>query len=152
MAGDVGVNWSIAIPLVGLGITVASGIWRMSALTASFDTKIADIRTAQAERRLEVDQRHAVRRTEVDGHLARLERECVELIVQAERRYGETAAAVRQKIVDHELWTRDHLVNKEIFNSSMSSIENDFKQLNARLDLWFDRMESKIDRAVQTRE
>lgn len=137
MASDVG-GWG---QWVTLGVTVVGGVFGAARLLASVDTKIANIKTEQAVRNSEVDERRAARLAEVDDRLITLQRECVELIAQAERRYGETAAAVRQKIVDHELWARDHLVNKDTFTQSINNIQT-------RMDDGFNRLHDKLDRAA----
>lgn len=148
MAGDIGGGWS---QWIALGVTIVGGIFGAARLLTSVDTKIADVKTAQAERNLEVDERRAERLAEVDARLITLERECVELITQAERRYGETAAAVRQKIVDHELWSERNHVNKETFFHAISGIQSDVKSLSSRMDEGFNRIYAKLDRAAEWR-
>lgn len=138
MTGDASIVLSVGT-IVSLVGAIVVGTWRLSWVVASFDTKVANIKTAQAERR-----------SEIDDKIMALERDSMELVAQAERRYGETAAAIRQKIVDHELWAERNHVNKDVFSQSVVGLTDRLDAINTRLDVWFDRMEQKLDR--QSRE
>jgi hypothetical protein len=56
--------------------------------------------------------------------------------------FGETCAAIRQKLHDVEVFTRDHFVSKDSFESAIRRIENSFDKMT-------ERVEKKLDQAVQ---
>lgn len=58
---------------------------------------------------------------------------------------GETVHAIREKLREVELWTRDNLVGKETFNTVTDRISREFRDLGERLDKRLERMEGKID-------
>lgn len=61
------------------------------------------------------------------------------------REFGETAAAMRQKITEVELWSRDHLVGKNSFGIVTDRISDELKNFAERMDRRLERMEAKID-------
>lgn len=60
--------------------------------------------------------------------------------------FGETVAAIRQKMTDMELWNRDTFVTKSTFNVIMQQIRSDTERLEDKIDSRFDRIEAKLDR------
>jgi aminoglycoside phosphotransferase family enzyme len=58
------------------------------------------------------------------------------------REFGETASAIRQKIHDIEVFSRDHFVSKDSFDSVVGRIERSFEKMT-------DRLEDKIEKAVE---
>lgn len=61
--------------------------------------------------------------------------------------FGETIAALKEKIVQVELWTRDHLVRRDSFTTVIDSLGKQIESLTHRLEQRLSRMEDKIDRA-----
>lgn len=76
-------------------------------------------------------------RDETDGRIDRQSRE-----------FGETAAAIRQKVTEVELYIRDNFVRKPSFEAVMGRIEADLKELGKDFVARLDRMEEKIDGKV----
>jgi hypothetical protein len=58
---------------------------------------------------------------------------------------GEVGAALRQKIHEVEVFSRDTFVNKPTFETVINRIENSIEKLG-------DRLETKIDRALARRD
>ena len=58
------------------------------------------------------------------------------------REFGETASAIRQKLHDIEVFSRDHFVSKDSFDSVVGRIERSFEKMT-------DRLEDKIEKAVE---
>jgi hypothetical protein len=61
------------------------------------------------------------------------------------RNFGETAAALRQKVSDVEIWGRDNYVRRDDFLVATGEIKAGIALLGERLENRFERMESKID-------
>lgn len=80
-------------------------------------------------------------RDEIDVHRNRIDAE----IDNVRLEFGESVRAVRQKINDVELWTRDNLVKKDSFGTVTDRISREVRDLGERLDKRLERMESKID-------
>src|SRR5689334_15871740 len=66
-------------------------------------------------------------------------------IEQLGRNFGETAAAIREKVHQVEVWARDEFVRKQSFEGAVSrmekAVDDKFNGIIDRLD----RMENKID-------
>ena len=58
------------------------------------------------------------------------------------REFGETASAIRQKLHDVEVFSRDHFVSKDSFESVVGRIERSFEKMTERL-------EGKLEKAVE---
>lgn len=80
-------------------------------------------------------------RDAIDAHKEKYDQELDSL----GRSFGETAAALRQKVHEVETWARDEFVRKGSFEGAVNRLErtvgDQFTKLEARLE----RMESKID-------
>ncbi len=104
---------AVVVALLGLAfnllVTVIGGVWKLSRLELA-------LRGAIDESTKEVDER-------IDRHV---------------RYFGEAVAAVRQKVVEVEIFARDTFVRKDEFGSQI-------KDLGDRLEARLDRLESKID-------
>jgi septal ring factor EnvC (AmiA/AmiB activator) len=61
------------------------------------------------------------------------------------RNYGETAAAIRQKISDVELWNRDTFVRRDEFKTSLDQVNRNIESLRTNLDEKIDRLDTKLD-------
>ena len=55
--------------------------------------------------------------------------------------FGETCAAIRQKLHDVEVFTRDNFVSKDSFESAVGRLERSFDRVTERL-------EAKLDQAL----
>lgn len=110
--------------IVNLVIGVVGGVWALAHARDSTDEKIA-----AKERGLNEDLSDLERRLKIE-------------IDTTERNFGETIAAIRQKLTEIELWNRDHLVNKTDFIDMHRSRERFEDLLNVRLD----QINKKLDR------
>ena len=62
-----------------------------------------------------------------------------------QREIGETVAAIRQRLHDHETWTRDTFVRTEAFHSVIVEFRAALFDLGTRIEKRLERMEEKID-------
>lgn len=74
--------------------------------------------------------------------ISRLEREAVARGETYRQEFGETAAAIRQKIHDVEVFARDHFVSKDSFEAVINRFERTVEKMT-------DRLETKFDKAVE---
>lgn len=81
-------------------------------------------------------------RDDLRKEVSRLEREAVVRGDTYRQEFGETAAALRQKIHDVEVFSRDHFVSKDSFETVVSRFERTVEKLT-------DRLENKFDKAVE---
>lgn len=88
-------------------------------------------------------------RDDMDAQIDNLQRDIVKLQSAGMERadtlrheFGETGAAIRQKIHDVETWNRDTFVRKESFELVVNRIEKSMEKLG-------DRFEEKLDRLVE---
>ena len=129
--GDTGM-WTVIVNAFGVAfeiiIAVVGAAWALGRSKSATDDKIAEKDKALT--------------TELIG----LERRVESGIERATREFGETAAALRQKITETELWNRDNFVNKQTFNTVIGEIRRAWEQFEARLDVRLDRLEGKIDK------
>lgn len=63
----------------------------------------------------------------------------------SERAFGETINAIRQKIVDGELWNRDHFVRRDSFLLVSQKFEESLSSMVERMERRLDRVEEKLD-------
>lgn len=80
-------------------------------------------------------------RDDMRKDVSRLEREAVVRGESYRQEFGETAAAIRQKIHDVEVFSRDHFVSKDSFEAVVSRFERTVEKMT-------DRLETKFDKAV----
>jgi hypothetical protein len=81
-------------------------------------------------------------RDDFQKEIDRLEREALSRGDTYRNEFGETCAAIRQKLHDVEVFTRDHFVSKDSFESAIRRIENSFDKMT-------DRLENKLDQTVK---
>lgn len=81
-------------------------------------------------------------RDDLQHEIARLEKEARERGDTYRSEFGETCAAIRQKIHDVEVFARDNFVSKDSFESVVGRIERSFEKMTERL-------EGKIEKAVE---
>lgn len=73
---------------------------------------------------------------------------------QSIREFGETAAALRQKIHDVEVWTSNTLhgfLRTEAFNRIHDGLSTNLQQFSDRIDTRLGRLEEKIDDIAKER-
>jgi hypothetical protein len=80
-------------------------------------------------------------RDDMRKDVSRLEKEAVVRGESYRQEFGETAAAIRQKIHDVEVFSRDHFVSKDSFEAVVSRFERTVEKMT-------DRLETKFDKAV----
>lgn len=61
------------------------------------------------------------------------------------RSFGETAAAIREKIREVELFSRDTFIRRDSFYKAWELLGSDIKAQFTRLDSRLERMETKLD-------
>lgn len=74
--------------------------------------------------------------------VSRLEREAMVRGDTYRQEFGETASAIRQKLHDVEVFTRDHFVSKDSFELVVGRLEKSIEKLG-------DKIEDKLDRMFQ---
>lgn len=97
--------------------------------------------------RLELSLRKEIRSShdEVDIKHATAAREYEERNEQNIKMFGESSAALRQKIHEVELWMRDTFVRRDGYYKVQEAMENSIKALGDKIDIRLERMEAKID-------
>lgn len=80
-------------------------------------------------------------KSEIEKHRAKFDEE----IDTLRHEFGETVQAIRSKVTEVELWTRDNLVKKDSFSLVTDRISREVRDLGERLDKRLERMEAKID-------
>lgn len=70
----------------------------------------------------------------MDVKLEALRKERREDIEASERNSGEGVKAVREKINEIELWTRDNLVRREDFKTAVEGLTRNFDKMDTKLD------------------
>ncbi len=69
-------------------------------------------------------------------------------INRVRRETGETAAAIRAKIVEVELWGRDNFVKRDLFSAAMERMETNVTNMGDRIEARLLRMEGKLDKSA----
>ena len=62
------------------------------------------------------------------------------------REFGETASAIRQKLHDVEVFSRDHFISKDTFSATVGRIEKMFENFGDRLEKRFDKIDERFDK------
>lgn len=65
------------------------------------------------------------------------------------REFGETASAIRQKLHEMELWSRDHFVLRPSFDVALAQVTDAIQTMEEKIEVRLTRMESKIERTGQ---
>lgn len=78
-------------------------------------------------------------RDDMRKDVSRLEREAVVRGESYRQEFGETAAAIRQKIHDVEVFSRDHFVSKDTFETVINRFERTVEKMTDRLEMKFDK-------------
>jgi tetrahydromethanopterin S-methyltransferase subunit G len=87
----------------------------------------------------------AAARKDIDGRLDEIDEKIDDKINRQAREFGETVAAIRQKMQDVEIWGRDNYVKKDSFALVTDRISREVKDFGDRIDKRLERMEEKID-------
>jgi uncharacterized coiled-coil DUF342 family protein len=82
----------------------------------------------------------AVRKA-IDEHREKYDQDLNEL----GRNFGETSAALRQKVHEVETWARDTFVRRDSFLAMVTEVRSSVDALGARIEKRLERMETKID-------
>lgn len=78
----------------------------------------------------------------VQRDIARLDREALERAETLRHEFGETGAALRNKIHEVETWNRDTFVRRESFDAAITRIEKSMER-------GFDKVDTRIAEAIQ---
>ena len=62
------------------------------------------------------------------------------------REFGETASAIRQKLHDVEVFSRDHFISNDTFSATVGRIEKMFENFGDRLEKRFDKIDERFDK------
>ena len=78
-------------------------------------------------------------RDDFQKQISRLEHEARERGDTYRNEFGETCAAIRQKIHDVEVFFRDHFVSKDSFEAVVGRFERTLEKMTERLETKFDK-------------
>lgn len=93
------------------------------------------------------NHRFATRNSEArKEEMLQLERSMREKLDVESRQFGETVAALREKVVQTELWNRDNFIDRETFNMVISDIKDANKRVEDKIDRRFDSLERKLEK------
>ncbi len=141
--------WLIAIGVGALFVNligaVIGGTWVLSKsnekLLEKIDTKIKNERISIDAVLASTENEAKDERKEIDTHLINIGVD----IENSRKWFGEGMAAIREKITQTELWNRDNFVSKSTFGNVIKDLKDFFTRFEDKLDLRFNRLESKID-------
>ena len=108
-------------------VLLVGGTWALSRHARSIENAIFKSR---AETDGEIDKLRMELRTEHDDFL---------------RRFGDSLAAIRQKLTDVELWARDEFVRRDDFYRILDGINKSITALGDKIDARIDKLEGKIE-------
>ena len=91
------------------------------------------------------DQKLDARRKELVREIAEIERRSAIGLDETNRRSGELISAIREKVVQVELWVRDNCVSKDTFNLVIGEIKESWRRFEDKMDARFDKIESKLE-------
>lgn len=104
-----------ALVVTLLGMT-AGGVWKLSRVESALRKDINDSKE------------------EVEGKQT-----------QHSREFGETVAAIRQKVADVELYTANNYVRRDGFYKVQEQMTTDIRALGDKIEARFVRLETKLD-------
>lgn len=132
MAGETEVGFVLNLTtIIGLIVAVAGGVWRL----AQIEKSILDAgKDDDEELRTDMDAKFE----NVARDIFRVDRDNVGRAEIIRNEVGEMGSAIRQKIHEIEVYTRDTFVTRQNFETAMSRIERSVDKLG-------DRLEAKID-------
>ena len=129
-SGDLS-NWSqIGVFFTGLVLAVIAGIYRFAGVERVIDQKASALELAM--------------RNKIDEEM---------------KAFGDTGAALRQKINEVELWSRDTFVRRDEFTQSITQVnrnidalrlstESAMKSFDAKLDSLDQKLDRKLDKII----
>lgn len=79
--------------------------------------------------------------SEIERHRERFEHDVDSIRLNI----GEVAAALRQKVTEVELFTRDTFMRRDSFYETINSVRQDIRGQFEKIDTRLERMEAKID-------
>jgi hypothetical protein len=120
-----------------IGALIAGGGLFLSVITVAVKSTRA---LSKAETEIRADMDAQVDNLQRD--VSRLEREAMVRGDTYRQEFGETASAIRQKLHDVEVFTRDHFVSKDSFELVVGRLEKSIEKLG-------DKIEDKLDRMFQ---
>lgn len=80
-----------------------------------------------------------------NAEFANVRRETFDMIVGLRREFGETAAAIRQKVNEVELFCRDTFLRQESFYKANDETRIEIRALGDKMDIGFVRLNERID-------
>lgn len=125
---------AVAALLLNIYLSVRGGAWGMSDRLSKMEGRIMGA----------VSQH----KTSLDESLGEVRKECDDKVEIAERRFGETVAAMQNKIHEFETWTRDTFVRRGSFAEAVGRLESTIGERDQRFEKRFDRFEEKLDEIV----
>lgn len=121
--------------IVTVGTTVWGVAWKLSGIKFDLEKQIADTANQLREERIEqVEATRKDRTREIEA---------------SAREVGEGMAALRQKVVDMELWNRDNFVRRPDFQNVVDSFTRAIEGMRADMNAGYLRLDSKLDRVIQ---
>lgn len=115
--------WEHANTIVTISSFVFTAVVMLVTVTWRVSQAVADLRKAIIQSRDEIEAK-------MDAQ---------------QREFGETAAALRTKIHEVEMWSRDTFVRKDSFEGGLSRIEKVISDRFGGVEARMERMEGKID-------
>lgn len=113
--------------VVNVIVLAITGTWALSRHGRAIESAIYKSRQ---ETDVEIDKLRMELRTEHDDFL---------------RRFGDSLAAIRQKMTDVELWARDEFVRRDDFYRILDGINKSIAALGDKIDARIDKLEGKIE-------
>ena len=124
-----------------LGLSIGGGTLLLSFVVAVVKTTRA---VSKAETEIRSDMGAEVDNLQRD--ISRLEREAMARGDTYRQEFGETAAALRTKIHEVEVFSRDHFISKDTFSATVGRIEKMFESFGDRLERRFDKIDERFDK------
>lgn len=115
----------------GLAITLGGIVWGLA-------NHIGKVRTDVTEAIAKLkDDMTKLEQSAEDQMLARAK--------EVENRFGENVAAIRQKIHEMEIWSRDNFINRQLFTEVTAGIKTDIKELRADAIQQWNSIDDKLE-------
>lgn len=115
---------SLILTLVAMS---GGGVWQLSRVEAALRKDIARARD-------EIEAKHDQERESIHVKLD-----------QDARHFGETIAAIRQKVADVELYAANHYVRRDGFYKVQEEIKSELAKVVEKIEKRLERMELKLD-------
>lgn len=89
-------------------------------------------------------QEHAL--TDVAKKIEEHQKDDIDQFAMMRREVGETFAALRTKVQEVELFSRDTFMRRDSAGKMQDALQSDFRSLGEKIDNRLERMEAKFDR------